>query len=167
MAAAKLTDAIRNQIVAKVTRGETLDACVEWLRRRHKIDITKSGLSRMVKGHRSDLSDAAKTVARKATVGSVADAMSSLLKRHAAATTIIAKAERQAAKDPISGMSAYSQAARAYVAIHQEVSKAQGLDQPDDPWIGGLAELLGLAISEREAEAKAAVEAMAATDPPK
>lgn len=166
MPAAKLTDALRNQVVARVTKGETLDACAAWLRRKHKVEITKSALSRLVKGHRSDLSDAAKTVARKATVSSVEAATRSLLRRHKAATEIIARAETAARKDPISGMSAYSQAARAFVAIHQELAKAQGLDQPDDPWVGGLAELLGLAIAEREAADKAAIDTLVSANKP-
>jgi hypothetical protein len=157
----KLTDRLRAQVVAKVTAGESLEACAVWLKAKHGVEITPSCLSRTVKGHRSDLADAAKTKARKATISSVEDAMKSLLARHTASTQIIAKAEAAAKRDPISGMAAYAQAARAYVSIHQEMSKAQGLDQPDDPWIGGLAELLGLAIGEREAEAKAAVAALA------
>lgn len=161
----KLTDRLRAQVVARVTSGQTLEDCASWLKAKHNVAVNASSLSRLMKGQRSDLADAAKTKARKATIGTVEDAMKSLLARHAASTAIIAKAEAAAKRDPISGMSAYSQAARAYVSIHQEMSKAQGLDQPDDPWIGGLAELLGLAVAEREAEAKAAVEQLAASDP--
>lgn len=164
MSTSKLSDELRDVIVGKVSSGWSLQRCVEWLDRTHNIDINKSSLSRMLKGHRADLADVTKGVARQAIAPTVESGMQALKARLDKSIAIVEKAEIEAEADPIAGIDAYAKAINAYAKVHDLWQRAAGIEQPDDPVVDGLAGILAIEIDRREDEAKAELAEVMAHD---
>lgn len=148
----KLTDKLRDAIIAKQATGWSYERCAAWLKRSHTITITPQSLHELVKRHRAARADASKAVARQTVAPSVGRAMRTLLKRHANAVKILRLTEIRALKDPLSGVQGYARALAAYAKIHELVQKASGIDQADGPSFEGLADVIGLALAERNAK---------------
>lgn len=143
----KLSDDLRDAVIAKHASGWSLQRCADWLARSHNVSITKQSLSETIRNHRSSLADASKASARAATGPAVAKAMKSLTNRVDRATKIVTKAETLALKDPLSGVDPYAKAVTAYAKLNELLQRASGMDQLDEQ-LDGLAGLLGLAFGE-------------------
>lgn len=150
-APSKLSDALRDEMIAKVASGWSYGRCAEWLKRSHGIDVSRQALAEQVKRHRTELVDASKATIRARAAKTADGAMTALQRRLERAVEIVAATEDQALTCPDKeSVDAYAKAAGAFARIHELVSKATGLDQPDAPAFDGLVEALGLELDARD-----------------
>lgn len=167
----KLTDDLRDVVVAKAAAGMSLQSIADWIKATHRIDVNKSTLSRVVKSHRSDLANVSKGVVRAAIVPTLEAGIQALQARKAraqkieeACAAVVLGAEVDDGEggvirtggDVLSGVPMWAKANAELCRIEELELKAAGVDQPDDAMVDGLVGLLGLALDEEDKAARAA-----------
>jgi len=158
----KLTDELRDVVVAKAAAGMSLQSIADWIKATHKIDVNKSTLSRVVKSHRSDLANVSKGVVRAAIVPTLEAGIQALQARKSRAQKIeeacaaVVLGDEHHEGDVLSGVPMWAKANAELCRIEELELKAAGVDQPDDAMVDGLVGLLGLALDEEDKAARKA-----------
>lgn len=139
----KLNENLRTQVLGRVAANETYESIVAWLRKAHRVEITKQAIGKLVAKHRSAPPLRAAPKRRKKSGGrkvSPTEAHFNRLSRLLKQLTRDAIVERSGVNvDKVAKASAAYQ--RAYENLRQEL----GLDQPTTETVADLAALLAKA----------------------
>lgn len=167
----KLTDELRDVVIAKAAANISLSTICAWLKSTHGVDVNKSTLSRVVKSHRTDLANVSKGIARASIVPTLEAGMQALQARLGRAQAIeekcadaVLNVSKEDGGGTFYGVPTWAKANAEVCRIEDLMHKAAGLNQADDPMLDGLVGLMGLALDEEEKAAQAALDAADAAD---
>jgi IS30 family transposase len=141
----KLSPELQEEVLARVAKRATYDSIVAWLKKKHRITITKQAISKMVRKHRSERADVAKVIARTHIEQTLPTDLAEFDRIQARNVRLLERAQDEANKDfSVANVEKVTKLTGAYLKADEQKKRALGLEQPDEV-IADLATLLAKA----------------------
>lgn len=132
---AKLTLELQELVLARVGKGASHPETVAWLKAEHGVDVTKQAIAKLVKKHRTERADVAKSIARSYIAKTLPKDLEAMDRVQARNLELLERAQEEAAQ-PLGLTTTNIEKVVKLTQIVQKADetkkRASGLDQPDE-----------------------------------
>jgi hypothetical protein len=143
----KIPPELHEPILARVAKGQALQAVADWLKSAHAISVSKMALSKLVRKHRAERAQTSKHIVREHIEQKLPQDLEILDKIFATNVRLCRRAQIAASKDlTTANVEKVEKLTRLVLKADESKRKALGVDQPDESPFQGLAELVGMAL---------------------
>ncbi len=140
---------LQEEVVRRAARGQHQKTICAWLRKRHRVVVSQQSISKLLAKHRVARSELSKHIVREHVSSTLPKDLAELDGLFAKNLELLKKAQTQATKDlSVANVEKVVKLTVVVQKADESKKKALGVDQPDTVDHQGLADLVGLALTD-------------------